>query len=99
MSKQSDAAGAARTLEMDSPDPGGDAGQLVSTRRAKMTATNLALLLFAVISAGIGQVMLKHGMHVAADHVHQFGGSLVFRAATSPWVVGGLAVFAVSAFA
>ena len=60
MSKQSDAAGAARTLEMDSPDPSGDAGRLASTRRPKMSATNLALLLFAVISAGIAVHEIGH---------------------------------------
>lgn len=64
-----------------------------------MTATSVGLLLIAVVSAGVGQVMLKHGMHAAAQEVQHAGGSLAARAALSPWVLGGLAVFAGSAVA
>jgi undecaprenyl phosphate-alpha-L-ara4N flippase subunit ArnE len=64
-----------------------------------MTPARLALLLFAVSAAASGQLMLKHGMALAAARAGETGGSLVLRAATSPWVVGGLAVFAVSAVA
>jgi drug/metabolite transporter (DMT)-like permease len=64
-----------------------------------MTPNKLALLLFAVGSAASGQLMLKHGMALAAVRVTESGGSLAIRAATSPWVIGGLAIFGVSAIA
>ena len=64
-----------------------------------MTITSVALLLFAVVSAATGQVMLKHGMQVASARVADAGGSLAFRAATSPWVLLGLVVFGISAVA
>jgi len=57
------------------------------------------LLLFAVVSAATGQVMLKHGMQIATARVTDSGGSLALRAATSPWVLLGLVVFGVSAIA
>jgi multidrug transporter EmrE-like cation transporter len=60
---------------------------------------SVALLLFAVVSAATGQVMLKHGMQVATARVADSGGSLALRAATSPWVLLGLVVFGVSAIA
>ncbi|MEE1752215.1 hypothetical protein [Streptomyces sp. SP18CS02] len=64
-----------------------------------MTLASLSLLLFAVLSSAGGQIMLKHGMGTAAAAVDRDGGSLAVRAATTPWVVLGLAVFAVSALA
>jgi len=64
-----------------------------------MTAASLTLLLFSVISAATGQVMLKHGMQVATARAAHDGGSLALRAATSPWVLLGLVVFGVSAIA
>ncbi len=64
-----------------------------------MTLASIGLLLFAVASAATGQVMLKHGMQVATSRAAQSGGSLMVRAATSPWVVIGLVVFAISAVA
>lgn len=64
-----------------------------------MTIASVALLLFAVVSAATGQVMLKHGMQVASARVADSGGSLALRAATSPWVLLGLVVFGVSAVA
>ena len=67
--------------------------------RRRLTIASVALLLFAVISAATGQVMLKHGMQVATARVAQSGGSLVLRAATSPWVLIGLVVFGISAIA
>jgi multidrug transporter EmrE-like cation transporter len=59
----------------------------------------MALLLFAVGTAAVGQVMLKHGMQVATARAAHSGGSLVASAATSPWVLLGLVVFGVSAIA
>jgi multidrug transporter EmrE-like cation transporter len=64
-----------------------------------LTIASVALLLFAVVSAASGQVMLKHGMQVASARVAQSGGSLALRAATSPWVLLGLVVFGISAVA
>ena len=64
-----------------------------------MSLASLALLLFAVGSAATGQVLLRHGMHAAGKRVAETNGSLAFAAATSPWVLLGLTVFAVSAIA
>jgi len=64
-----------------------------------MTIASVALLLFAVVSAAAGQVMLKHGMQGATARAAREGGSLALRAATSPWVLLGLVVFGVSAVA
>ncbi|WP_234386409.1 EamA family transporter [Streptomyces sp. ERV7] len=64
-----------------------------------MNLPSLALLLFAVFSSAGGQIMLKHGMRSAAFAVRHGGGSIALRAATSPWIVVGLVVFAVSAVA
>lgn len=64
-----------------------------------MSAASLALLLFAVAAAATGQVLLKHGMKLATESAGKGGGSLAIKAATSPWVILGLAVFAVSAVA
>ena len=64
-----------------------------------MTITSAALLVFAVVTAATGQVMLKHGMQIATARAAHSGGSLALRAATSPWVLLGLVVFGVSAVA
>ncbi|MGH3187572.1 MAG: EamA family transporter [Streptosporangiaceae bacterium] len=64
-----------------------------------MTIASVGLLLFAVATAATGQVMLKHGMQIATSRAAHSGGSLVFRAATSPWVLLGLVVFGISAIA
>lgn len=68
-------------------------------RSKTLTLPSLTLLLFAVFASAGGQIMLKHGMKGAAATVGREGGSLAMRAATSPWVVLGLLVFAVSALA
>ena len=67
-------------------------------RRSYLTIENMALLLFAVGAAAVGQVMLKHGMQIASARAASRG-SLAIAAATSPWVLLGLLVFAVSATA
>ncbi len=64
-----------------------------------MTAGNLLLVLFAVALAATGQLMLKHGMQLATARARGSHGSLVIAAATTPWVLLGLVVFAVSAMA
>lgn len=76
-----------------SPDQG------KTPRRPSLTIGNLAILLFAVGAAAVGQVMLKHGMQVATARATDTRGSLAVAAATSPWVLLGLVVFAVSAVA
>jgi drug/metabolite transporter (DMT)-like permease len=63
-----------------------------------MSAASAGLLLFAVLSAATAQLMLKHGMQLATARAHG-GGSLAVAAATTPLVIGGLAIFAVSAMA
>ena len=67
--------------------------------RRHLTIASIGLLLFAVLSAAVGQVMLKHGMQIASSRAAHSGGSLALRAATSPWVLLGLVVFGVSAVA
>lgn len=64
-----------------------------------MTIGSTALLLFAVATAAIGQVMLKHGMQIASDRAADTRGSLAVTAATSLWVLLGLVVFGISAVA
>jgi len=64
-----------------------------------LTIASFGLLLFAVLSAASGQLLLKHGMQVATARAHASGGSLIIAAATSPLIIGGLAIFAISAVA
>ncbi|WP_232661082.1 SMR family transporter [Pseudonocardia sp. TRM90224] len=64
-----------------------------------MTPVNIAVLLFAVASAAGGQVLLKYGMQQAATGATRTASSLALKAATSPWVIIGLTVFAISAVA
>lgn len=60
-----------------------------------LTLANLLLVIGAVVIAAVGQVLLRHGMRVARDATFS-GGSLVWHAATSPYVLAGFMVFAVS---
>jgi drug/metabolite transporter (DMT)-like permease len=64
-----------------------------------LTIGSLALVLFSVIAAAGGQLLLKHGMQAATTRARHSGGSLVLAAAVTPWVYLGLAVFAISALA
>jgi multidrug transporter EmrE-like cation transporter len=81
-------------LELKAPvareDPGG---------RPHLSAGSLLLILSAVLSAATAQLMLKHGMQLATARAHASHGSLVTAAATTPWVLLGLTVFAISAVA
>jgi undecaprenyl phosphate-alpha-L-ara4N flippase subunit ArnE len=79
-----------KSLDLEAP--------VTPEQRHRMTIGSLALVLFAVITASGGQLMLKHGMQVATARTRG-GGSLVIAAATTPWVLLGLLVFAVSAVA
>ncbi len=72
--------------------------RLHSPRRERhLTPVNLLLVITAVAIAAVGQVLLRHGMRVAKEATLGSGGSLAVSAATSPYVLGGLAVFAISA--
>ncbi len=64
-----------------------------------MTVASIGVLLFAVALAATGQLLLKNGMNLAKASAQAHGRSLVLTAATSPWILGGLVVFAVSAVA
>lgn len=64
-----------------------------------MSLGNFLVLLVAVGLAAVGQLILKHGMNIARADAHRTGRSLATAAATSPWILGGLVVFAVSALA
>ena len=74
-------------------------GHEQTSRGRHLTIASIALLLFAVSSAATGQLMLKHGMSGAAARAAKPGGSLLVSAATSPWILFGLAVFGISAIA
>jgi drug/metabolite transporter (DMT)-like permease len=65
----------------------------------QLTVASLLLVIFAVLAAAGGQLMLKHGMQLATARARASNGSLVTAAATTPWVLLGLAVFALSAAA
>lgn len=80
-----------KSLDLEAP--------VTPKRRQHLTVGSLVLVLFAVIAASGGQLMLKHGMQLATARTRGSGGSLVIAAATTPWVVLGLVVFAVSAVA
>jgi drug/metabolite transporter (DMT)-like permease len=111
MSKSSDAGGPFRPgsrpamLRRTHPGPPREpretapTGPVDSSRRHHLTVGNIALVLFAVGTAAVGQVMLKHGMQIASARAARSGGSLAVSAATSPWVLLGLLVFAISAVA
>jgi drug/metabolite transporter (DMT)-like permease len=64
-----------------------------------MTLASLGILLFAVALAAAGQLLLKNGMNTAKATSQADGRSLLLVAATSPWILGGLVIFAVSAVA
>ena len=74
-------------------------GPIEPSRERHLTIASIALLLFSVCSAATGQLLLKHGMQIASARAAKSGGSLVVSAATSPWVLFGLAVFCLSAVA
>jgi len=99
MSKSSDADAPPATTAAPEDPPTACPEFEETPRRHHLTIASVALLLFAVISAATGQVILKHGMQLATAKATGTGSSLIVSAATSPWVLGGLLVFAVSAVA
>ena len=64
-----------------------------------MTLGNIGILLIAVALAASGQLVLKNGMNLAKTHAQTSGRSLAVVAVTSPWIIGGLLIFGVSAVA
>jgi multidrug transporter EmrE-like cation transporter len=70
-----------------------------ASRGHHLTIGSAVLLLLAVTTAAIGQVMLKYGMQIASRRAAHSGGSLAVSAAASPWVLLGLVVFGISAIA
>lgn len=86
------------TIPEPTPAPASES-RAAAVRSKALTLPSLILLLFAVFSSAGGQIMLKHGMKGAVATAGRDGGSVALRAATSPWVVLGLVVFAVSALA
>jgi drug/metabolite transporter (DMT)-like permease len=85
-----------------SPDTAGPVSPVAVGKqhgRYQLTVGSMLLLLFAVASAAAGQVMLKHGMQVASVRAADSRTALAVAAATSLWVLVGLAVFAISAVA
>jgi drug/metabolite transporter (DMT)-like permease len=99
-SEPADTRSARPTGPPPSPQPraSGQVSRGDTTGRRRLSVASMLLLLFAVGSAAVGQVMLKHGMQVATSRAAHRG-SLVISAATSPWVLLGLLVFAISAIA
>jgi multidrug transporter EmrE-like cation transporter len=106
MSRSSDAGGPVIPGARPDASPAGPAAQAPERRhpaeedvpgRHPLTIANVTLVLFAVATAAVGQVMLKHGMQVASSRAAHSRGSLAVAAITSPWVLLGLVVFAVSA--
>ena len=81
-------------LELNGPVAREDRG-----RKSVLSVGSLLLVIFAVVAAAGGQLMLKHGMQLATARAHESIGSLVIAAATTPWVLLGLTVFAASAVA
>jgi len=81
----------AKSLNLDRPPR--------TERRQRLNITSIGLVLFSVLAAATGQVMLKHGMQIATARAHDSGGSLAIHAITTPWVLLGLVVFGISAVA
>ncbi len=61
-----------------------------------LTPLDLLLVISSVSIAAVGQVLLRYGMRLARSESAD-GASLALAAATSPWVIGGLGVFGLSA--
>lgn len=64
-----------------------------------MSPGSAAVLLVAVGLAAAGQLTLKHGMNLARDESRASSRSLLLAAIGSPWIIGGLVIFACSAVA
>jgi multidrug transporter EmrE-like cation transporter len=67
-----------------------------ATAGGGVTLGKLAVLLTAVALAATGQLVLKHGMVEAQRTAHASARPLLVVAASSPWIIGGLMIFAAS---
>jgi len=76
-----------------------EARDIAPTRRARMSMSSLAVLLFAVALAASAQVILKHGMTRSAASASEHETSLAQSALGNGWVWLGLALFGISALA
>lgn len=65
--------------------------------RYPLGIANIGLVLFSVVAAAGGQLLLKQGMQAATARAGASGRSLPAAAVTTPWVWLGLAVFGISA--
>jgi drug/metabolite transporter (DMT)-like permease len=79
--------------------PAGSPADVPRSSGARMNLASIGILLLAVALAATGQLLLKNGMNLAKLSSQASGRSMVLTAATSPWILGGLVVFAVSAVA
>lgn len=61
-----------------------------------MSVANIGIVLLAVALAAVGQVLLRYGMRQGTG-AHLGAKALVLHAVTSPSVLGGLAIFGLSA--
>jgi drug/metabolite transporter (DMT)-like permease len=65
----------------------------------RMNLASFGILLIAITLAATGQLVLKNGMNLVKLRAHDTGRSMVLTAVTSPWVIGGLMIFGLSAVA
>jgi drug/metabolite transporter (DMT)-like permease len=73
------------------------AGAPILESERRMSAMDLVLVLTSVALAAVGQLLLRHGMQSAKKASVAAGNGLVSHAVASPYVIGGLAIFGVSA--
>jgi drug/metabolite transporter (DMT)-like permease len=66
-------------------------------RKHHMSIGDFGLVISSVLIAACGQLLLRHGMMTIREQTNAHGVDLLKHAAMSPWVVGGLAVFGMSA--
>lgn len=64
-----------------------------------MSLANIGVLLVAIALAATGQLILKTGMNRAKVTSAETGRSMVVSAISSPWILGGLVIFGLSAIA
>jgi len=64
-----------------------------------LSLASIGFLLVAVALAASGQLVLKNGMNLAKSQSAATGRSMMMAAGTSPWIIGGLLIFGVSAVA
>ena len=73
------------------------AGTPITSKDRRMRLVDLLLILTSVTLAACAQLLLKHGMTVVSKQAQSGGSKVIAGALTSPAVMGGLALFGVSA--